>query len=58
MRFVRQALASQRKKSHAAYLQALKKNQSTLILVPIDEMFDPNGLIAGFRKAGYQVEEP
>ena len=58
MRYVRQALASRRKNSHAAYLQALKKNQSTLILVPIDEMFDPNGLIAGFRKAGYQVEEP
>jgi len=58
MAFVRETIAAMRKKNYATYRQALKKNRSTLILVPIDEMFAANGLIAKLRKDGYEVEEP
>jgi hypothetical protein len=58
MKFVRETLATVRRKNYATYQKALKTNRSTLIMAPIDEMFDANGLIAKFRKDGYAVEEP
>jgi len=58
MTFVRKTIADKRKNNYVTYQRALKKNHSTLILMPIDEMFDANGLIAKLRKDGYQVEEP
>lgn len=36
----------------------LKKNRSTLILVPIADLFGRDGLLAGLQKRGYQIEEP
>ena len=58
MKFVRKTMLGLRRYSYSTYNKALKKNRSTLAVVPIREMFDPDGLIARFRKAGYQVEEP
>jgi uncharacterized protein YbaP (TraB family) len=36
----------------------LSENRSTLILLPISELFEKNGLIARLRRAGYKVEQP
>jgi hypothetical protein len=58
MKFVRKTMQDLRDHSYSTYRKALKENRSTLAVVPIREMFDPDGLIARFRKAGYQVEEP
>ncbi len=50
--------AAVRKTMYSAYVRALRKNRSTLALVSISDLFDADGLVAKFRKAGYKVEEP
>ena len=37
---------------------ALQRNRSTLALIPIAAIFDPQGILARFRADGYEVEEP
>ena len=58
MKFVRETVATVRRKSHSAYERALKENSSTLAVVSIRDMFGPEGLITRFRKKGYGIEEP
>lgn len=58
MRFVRTTVAAVRRKSYAEYVKALKANHSTLAVVSIRDMFDPDGLIARLKKDGYGIEEP
>lgn len=36
----------------------LAENRSTLVLLPISELFEKNGLIARLKRAGYQVQPP
>jgi hypothetical protein len=38
--------------------RALQKNPSTMAVVPIAELFAPDGYLAGLRAKGYEVEEP
>lgn len=38
--------------------RALRRNRSTVALVMLEEVFDPDGVVARMRAAGYQVEEP
>lgn len=38
--------------------RALRRNRSTVALVLLEEVFDPDGVVARMRVAGYQVEEP
>jgi uncharacterized protein YbaP (TraB family) len=45
-------------RAETALRGALTRNGSTVALMPIEELFRPNGLLAGFRRDGYQVEEP
>ena len=58
MKFVRQTLKSMRRKSYSAYERALRKNPSTLVLIPIGDFFGDDGLLAMLRKGGYKVNEP
>jgi len=58
MKFVRQTLLSMRRKSYSAYLKALRKNSSTLVMIPIGDFFGADGLLAMLRQDGYKVEEP
>ncbi len=58
MSFVRKRMRDLRNQSYAAYVRALKKNRSTLVMVSINDMFDANGVIAKFITDGFQVEEP
>lgn len=58
MTFTRDRMLELRKRSFKAYQDALKKNRSTLALVPIIDLFDDEGLVARFKASGYQVEEP
>jgi TraB/PrgY/gumN family len=41
-----------------ALRKALRRNRCTVALVLLEEVFDPDGVVARFRAAGYQVEEP
>jgi uncharacterized protein YbaP (TraB family) len=52
------AIREARDLSYATLRTALQENKSTVALVLMEEVFDPEGLIARFRKAGYQIEEP
>ncbi|MEO6184946.1 MAG: TraB/GumN family protein [Steroidobacteraceae bacterium] len=47
-----------RKVSYSWSVRALKKNRSTLILVPVATFFDTDGLLSKFKAAGYEVEQP
>jgi hypothetical protein len=38
--------------------RALRRNRSTVALVLLEEVFDPDGVVARMRAAGYQVEQP
>jgi uncharacterized protein YbaP (TraB family) len=38
--------------------RALKKNRSTMAVVPMAELFAPDGYLAGLRARGYEVVEP
>lgn len=58
MKFVRQRTLDLRKRSYQEYVRALKKNRSTLVLAPIGELFDDNGMIARFSADGYGVQAP
>lgn len=52
------AVRETRDLSYKALRKALEQNRSTVALVLLEEVFDPEGLIARFRKAGYRVEAP
>ncbi len=47
-----------RKFSYSESAKWLKKNRSTLALIPIADLFQTNGLISTLKRAGYKVEEP
>lgn len=52
------AVRETRDRGYNSLRQALRRNQSTLALVLLEEVFDPEGVVARFRSAGYQVDEP
>jgi uncharacterized protein YbaP (TraB family) len=52
------AIRQTRNLAYTALQKALEQNKSTVALVLLEEVFDPEGLIAKFRSAGYQIEEP
>ncbi len=37
---------------------ALSANRSTIAVVPMGELFAPDGYLAGLRGRGYEIEEP
>ena len=47
-----------RRVSYTWSVRALKKNRSTLVLVPVTSLFGAQGLMEKFRAAGYRIEEP
>jgi uncharacterized protein YbaP (TraB family) len=52
------AIRETRNRSYSALRTALRKNRSTIALVLLEEVFDPEGVIARFSEDGYEVEEP
>jgi hypothetical protein len=38
--------------------RALRENKSTMAVVPMAELFAPDGYLAGLRARGYKVVEP
>jgi hypothetical protein len=52
------AIRETRNRSYTALRNALRKNSSTVALVLLEEVFDPEGMIARFREDGYRVEQP
>jgi hypothetical protein len=52
------AVRDTRDRGYTTLRQALRRNRSTVALVLLEEVFDPAGVVARFRSAGYQVEEP
>jgi len=36
----------------------LRNNARTMAVVPMSELFAPDGYLAGLRAAGYEIEEP
>lgn len=50
--------AAARRSMYSTYAGALRRNRSTLALVWVSELLNPDGLGDRFRKAGYQVIEP
>lgn len=50
--------AAARRSMYSTYSAALRRNRSTLALVWASELLSPDGLIARFRRAGYEVIEP
>ena len=38
--------------------RALQENRSTMAVVPIAELFAPDGYLAGLRANGFEVVEP
>jgi uncharacterized protein YbaP (TraB family) len=55
---IRQLNAESRKLQESALREALQTNRSTVAMVPIAELFDPEGILAKFRADGYLVVEP
>lgn len=47
-----------RQAMYSTYAAALRRNRSTLALVWVSELLSADGLIARFRKAGYEVTGP
>lgn len=43
---------------HAAAVAALAKNATTFALLPVDEMFAGDGLLARLKTDGYRIESP
>jgi hypothetical protein len=37
---------------------ALRNNVRTMAVVPMSELFSPDGYLAALRAAGYEIEEP
>lgn len=54
----RREVRETRDQGFRALEKALRKNESTVALVLLEEVFDPEGVVARMRAAGYQVEEP
>lgn len=58
----KRGLSDIRQRATSAWLAAadtaLGKNKSTFAILPVSEMFKPNGLLASLRAKGYQIEEP
>jgi hypothetical protein len=57
----RQAADYQRKRTQLWLQQArraLRNNTRTMAVVPMSELFAPDGYLAGLRAAGYEIEEP
>ncbi|MET0281144.1 MAG: TraB/GumN family protein [Steroidobacteraceae bacterium] len=52
------AIRETRRRNLRALEKALQKNRTTFALMMLEDMFDPDGLLAGLRAAGYLVEEP
>jgi hypothetical protein len=52
------AIRDTRNRSYNTLRSALRKNNSTIALVLLEEVFDPAGVVAKFREEGYQVEQP
>jgi uncharacterized protein YbaP (TraB family) len=52
------AIRETRNRSYTALRNALRRNHSTVALVLLEEVFDPEGMIARFREDGYRVEQP
>ena len=52
------AIRKARSDGYDALRKALRRNSSTVALVLLEEMFDPEGVVARFRADGYQVKEP
>ncbi len=52
------AIQATRDKAFKALRKALRHNRSTVALVLLEEVFDPDGVVARFRSAGYRVEAP
>jgi hypothetical protein len=50
--------AAARRSMYSTYVDALRKNRSTLALVWVSELLGPGRLIDRFRQAGYQVIAP
>lgn len=52
------AIRETRSRGFSALETALRRNRSTVALVLLEDVFDPDGVIARFRRAGYTVEPP
>ena len=52
------AVQATRDNAFRALRKALRRNRSTVALVLLEEVFDPDGVVARFRAAGYRVEVP
>lgn len=52
------AVRAVKRKEFSEIEKSLKKNRSTLALVRLEDVFDPQGVVAKLRRAGYGVEEP
>lgn len=52
------AIRKARRDGYDALRKALRRNNSSVALVTLEEMFDPEGVIARFRADGYRVDEP
>lgn len=52
------AVRKTRDRAFTELRKALRRNRSTVALVLLEEVFDPDGVVARFRAAGYQVEAP
>jgi hypothetical protein len=52
------AIRETRNRSYVALRSAVRRNRSTIALVLLEEAFDPEGVVARFRAAGYSVEQP
>jgi len=54
----RRAIRDIRNAAYGTLQKALRGNRSTLALVLPEDVFEPDGLVARLRAAGYQVTEP
>lgn len=54
----KRAIRNTRERGYDELRKALRRNKSTVALVFLEEVFDPEGVMARFRKAGYTVLEP
>jgi hypothetical protein len=52
------AVRETRDRAFTALRRALRRNQCTVALVLLEEVFDPEGVVARLRAAGYRVEAP
>ena len=57
-RTAQQGIDEAERRADVALREALQRNRSTLALIPITALLDPNGALARFRADGYEIEEP